>query len=132
MTQPPATRRIGLLLPSSNITQEAEFWRVLPADATLHVARLPLQNVEADSTLRIVGDVESESRKLADADADADADVEAEAIVLAATAPSSRRGPEYDQALIAEPGQPVGRPALGQLRDIRPDRIRSPRWKGPR
>lgn len=130
MTQPPATRRIGLLLPSSNTSQEAEFRRVLPADATLHVALMPLRNEEADSTLRIVGDVESESRNLADADVDVEADVEA--IVLAATAQSSRRGPGYDQALIAEPGQPVGRPALGRMPRSRPDRIRSPRWKGPR
>jgi len=103
MTQLPAIRRIGLLLPSSNTTQEAEFWRVLPADVTLHVARLPLRNVEADSTLRIVGDIESESCKLADAGVDA--------VVLAATAPSSRRGPGYDQALIAQITKASGKPA---------------------
>jgi maleate cis-trans isomerase len=86
-------RRIGLLLPSSNTTQEREYWRILPRAVTLHVARLPLRRVEADSTVRIVEDIETESRKLADADVDA--------IVLAATAPSSRRGIGYDQELIS-------------------------------
>lgn len=85
-------RRIGLLLPSSNTTQEPEFGRILPDDVTLHVARLPLRTIEPSSTVRIVKDIETESQKLADADVDA--------IVLAATAPSSRNGIGYDQELI--------------------------------
>lgn len=85
-------RRIGLLLPSSNTTQEPEFNRILPDGVTLHIARLPLRTVEPSSTARVVADIESESRKLADADVDA--------IVLAATAPSSRNGIGYDNELI--------------------------------
>ncbi|HBK09345.1 MAG TPA: maleate cis-trans isomerase [Acetobacteraceae bacterium] len=86
------SRRIGLLLPSSNTTQEIEYNRIMPQGVTLHVARLPLRTVEPSSTARIVEDIETESRKLADADV--------EAIVLAATAPSSRNGLGYDQELI--------------------------------
>lgn len=96
-------RRIGLLLPSSNTTQEPEFARLLPAGCTLHLARLPLRNVEANSTVRIVEDIESESRKLADADVDA--------IVLAATAPSSRFGIGYDRELIGRITAASGKPA---------------------
>jgi maleate cis-trans isomerase len=84
--------RIGLLLPSSNTTEETEFARIMPDGVTLHVVRLPLRNVEPSSTARIVEDIETESQKLADADVDA--------IVLAATAPSSRNGLGYDQELI--------------------------------
>jgi len=84
--------RIGLLLPSSNTTQEYEFTRVLPPSVSLHVARLPLRSVDAAATARVVEDIESESQKLADADVDV--------IVLAATAPSSRNGLGYDQELI--------------------------------
>jgi len=43
-----------------------------------------LSNVEAESTLRIVQEIESESQKLADVDVDV--------IVFPATAPSSRNG----------------------------------------
>jgi len=96
-------RRIGLLLPSSNTTQEIEYWRVMPPGVSLHVARLPLRNVEADSTVRIVEDIETEARKLADADVDA--------IVLAATAPSSRRGPGYDKELSQRIATASGKPA---------------------
>jgi maleate isomerase len=92
MPSRPHRRRIGLLLPSSNTTQEPEFTRIMPDGVTLHVARLPLRTVEPSSTARIVEDIEAESQKLADADVDA--------IVLAATAPSSRNGIGYDQELI--------------------------------
>ncbi|MEA2743586.1 MAG: maleate isomerase [Acetobacteraceae bacterium] len=85
-------RRIGLLLPSSNTTQEPEFTRILPEGVSLHSARLPLRTVDSSSTAAIVEDIETESQKLADADVDA--------IVLAATAPSSRNGLGYDQELI--------------------------------
>lgn len=84
--------RIGLLLPSSNTTQEHEFGRIMPDGVSFHVARLPLRSVDAASTARIVEDIETESQKLADADVNV--------IVLAATAPSSRNGIGYDQELI--------------------------------
>ena len=64
----------------------------MPKGVTLHVARMRLSNVEADSTLRIVQEIETESGKLADADVDV--------IVFAATAPSSRNGIGYDRELI--------------------------------
>src|SRR5262249_61049296 len=89
-------RRIGLLLPSSNSVQEGDFWRVLPQGFSLHVARMGLSTVEADSTLRIVQEIEAESKKLADADADV--------IVFAATAPSSRTGIGYDRELVKRSG----------------------------
>lgn len=86
------TQRIGLLVPSSNSTQEPEFAAMLPTSISLHVTRLSLANVDPDSTLNIVADLERESRKLADADVDV--------ILLAATAPSTRMGKGYDAQLI--------------------------------
>jgi maleate isomerase len=96
-------RRIGLLLPSSNSVQEGDFWRVLPQGFSLHVARMGLSTVEADSTLRIVREIEAESKKLADADVDV--------IVFAATAPSSRNGIGYDRELIKRISAASGKPA---------------------
>ena len=85
-------QRVGLLVPSSNTTQEPEFIAQLPASVSLHVTRLALASVDPDSTLKIVEELEKESRKLADADVDV--------IVLAATAPSTRMGKGYDAQLI--------------------------------
>src|ERR1700730_6242650 len=95
-------RRIGVLLPSSNSVQEADFWRALPPGFTLHVARMGLSNVEADSTLRVVQEIEAESKKLADADVDV--------IVFGAAAPSSRNGICYDREVVKRIGGPRRQP----------------------
>jgi maleate cis-trans isomerase len=85
-------RRIGLLLPSSNTTQEFEFTRVMPDGVTLHVARLPVSAAELSAAVPwSIEDIAIESRKLADADVDA--------IVLSTTAPGAN-GIGYDQKLI--------------------------------
>jgi maleate isomerase len=103
MAQRQDIRRIGLLVPSSSSVQEQDFRRVLPEDITLHVARMRLSNVEADSTLRIVQEIEVESQKLADVDVDV--------IIFPATAPSSRNGIGYDQELIKRISAASGKPA---------------------
>lgn len=103
MAQRRKVRRIGSLLPSSNSVQEADFCRVLPEHITLHVARMQLTHVEADSTLRIVREIETESRKLAD--------VDVEVIIFAATAPSSRNGIGYDRELVRRIEAAGGKPA---------------------
>src|SRR5438105_899908 len=59
--------------------------------------------VEAESTLRIVQEIEIESQKLADVDVDV--------IVFPATAPSSRNGIGYDQELIKRISAASGKPA---------------------
>ena len=41
-------RRIGVLLPSSSSAQEWDIGRALPEDITLHVARMRLNNVDAE------------------------------------------------------------------------------------
>jgi maleate isomerase len=92
MAQRTDTKRIGLLAPSSSTTQEYEYGRILPANITLHTARLVLRTVDPNATIRIVEEIEQESRKLGDADVDV--------VVLAATAPSSRKGLGYDRELI--------------------------------
>jgi maleate isomerase len=83
--------------------QERDIGRVLPDDITLHVARMRLSNVDAESTLRVVQEIEIESQKLADVDVDV--------IIFPATAPSSRNGIGYDQELIKRISAASGKPA---------------------
>lgn len=80
--------RIGLFVPSSNTTIEPEFYCALPRHVTLHVARLYLTQIAADSIENVVRDIESQARNLASADVDV--------IVLGATAPSFLKGLGYD------------------------------------
>lgn len=97
-------KRIGLLVPSSNTTVEVEFYRALPPEITLHVARCYLTRIEPASIARLTEDVEREAGYLASADVDV--------IVLGATAPSFLRGKGYDRELIARIGEASGgRPA---------------------
>jgi maleate isomerase len=83
--------------------QERDFSKALPENITLHVARMRLSQVEPESTLRIVQEIETESQKLADVDVDV--------IVFPATAPSSRNGLGYDQELINRISAASGKPA---------------------
>lgn len=96
-------RRIGLLVPSSNSTQEPEFAQMLPRAVSLHVARLTLARIDPESTVNIVAELEKETRKLADAAVDI--------TVFAATAPSTRLGKGYDAQLIKRMEEASGKPA---------------------
>ncbi len=96
-------RRIGLMVPSSNTTVEPEFYRALPHDVTLHIARLYLTKIAPDSIRRIVEDMETQAKLLASADVDV--------IVLGATAPSFLNGLGYDKALIARIEAATGKKA---------------------
>jgi len=97
------THRFGLLTPSSNSTQEPEFSEVLPRTVSLHTGRLAFTNIDADTMLRCIEELETESRKLADADVGV--------IVLAATAPSLTKGKGYDRELIKRMEDASGKPA---------------------
>ena len=97
------THRFGLLTPSSNTIQEPEFSAVLPPNVTLHTGRVAYRNIDAETQLRCVQELESESRKLADAEVDV--------IVFAATAPTLAKGKGYDRELIQRMEDASGRPA---------------------
>jgi len=95
--------RIGLLVPSSNTTVEPEFYRALPANVTLHTARLLLTQIKPEAILKLVEDLEAQSRLLASADVDV--------IVLGATAPSFLKGRGYDSEVTARIEQASGKRA---------------------
>ena len=49
-------RRVGVIVPSSNTTVEADFMRVLPADVTMHAARMFLAETTAEAERRMIYD----------------------------------------------------------------------------
>lgn len=98
-----ASYRVGLLVPSSNTTVEPEFYRALPANVTLHTARLFLTRITPEAILGLVEELETQSRLLASADVDV--------IMLGATAPSFLKGAGYDREVIARIEQATGKPA---------------------
>lgn len=96
-------KRIGLLVPSSNTTVETEFFHALPADVTLHTARLFLSTIAPESILAMVEDMERQAKLLATADVDV--------IALGATAPSFLNGLGYDRELIGKIEAATGKKA---------------------
>ena len=103
MTYIKKTHRLGLLLPSSNTTQEPEWWAALPPDVSLHTGRVAYRDITPAEQDRCVLELETESRKLADAEVDA--------VVFAATAPTLAKGKGYDRELIKRMEDASGRPA---------------------
>lgn len=98
-----SSHRIGLLVPSSNTTVEPEFYRALPASVTLHTARLFLTEITPEAILKMVEDLEQQSRLLASAEVDV--------IVMGATAPSFLKGAGYDREVMARIEKATGKPA---------------------
>jgi maleate isomerase len=103
MTYIRKTHRYGLLVPSSNSTQEPEFSQALPDFVSLHTGRLSWSRIDADTVMRSVEEIEFESRKLADADVDV--------IVLGIAAASVALGKGYDETLIERMEKASGKPA---------------------
>jgi len=95
--------RLGVLVPSSNTTVEMELREYLPQEISLHVGRLPLTRIAAESIVEIVRTLEEESKKLATADVDL--------ILLGATAPSFFKGLGYDREVSARIEKATGKPA---------------------
>jgi maleate isomerase len=97
------SRRLGVLVPSSNTTVEIELRDALPREISLHVGRLPLTRIAAESIVEIVRTLEEEARKLATADVDL--------ILLGATAPSFFKGLGYDREVSGRIEKATGKPA---------------------
>jgi maleate isomerase len=98
--------RIGLLVPSTNTTCEADFQLVLPRRFTVHGQRLWLTNdAEGDeSMVRMNAEIETGARYLATARVDA--------ISYGCTTGSFFRGPGWDREMVASIEQTARVPAV--------------------
>lgn len=62
--------RLGLIVPSSNATMEAEVWKMASGWATVHTARMRLQEITIDNLKKMEGQMLEAACSLADADVD--------------------------------------------------------------
>jgi maleate isomerase len=83
--------RLGLIVPSSNSTNEPEFARWLPDGVSLHTARMRLEGVDAESLGAMADEVERCAALLATADVDA--------VAYGCTTGSLVHGPGYDEEI---------------------------------
>ncbi|MEZ0290659.1 MAG: aspartate/glutamate racemase family protein [Sulfolobales archaeon] len=83
--------RIGVIIPSSNTTMEAEFWKMAPEGISIHVSRVYLSTVDIDSLIALSREVSRASRELSSADVDI--------IVFGCTSGSLIGGVEWEKRL---------------------------------
>ena len=99
-------KRIGVMVPSTNTTFEADFQLVAPRDVTIHGQRLWLTN-DADGASgmdRMNGEIESGAKYLATASVNV--------VAYGCTTGSFYRGPGYDRELIEAITKAAGVPAV--------------------
>ena len=87
-------KRIGVMIPSTNTTCEADFQLTVPRDVTIHGQRLWLTNESNgdDAYVRMNGEIESGARYLATAHVDV--------VVYGCTTGSFFKGPGWDREMV--------------------------------
>jgi maleate cis-trans isomerase len=99
-------KRIGLMVPSTNTTCEADFQMTVPRDVTVHGQRLWMTNDSAgdDGFNRMNAEIESGARYLATANVDV--------IVYGCTTGSFFKGPGWDRQMLEMIRREAGVPAV--------------------
>jgi len=105
-------KRLGLIVPSSNSVMEVDFYRNLPPDMTLHVARMYLY----DTT--VAGEEEMLDVHFPKALSDL-ATVMPDAIVFGCTSAGALRGNAYDEELCAKITQVAGCQSISVIASVR-------------
>ena len=102
-----ARKRIGVMVPSTNTTCEADYQMVVPRGITIHGQRLWLTNDAAgeDGMNRMNAEIESGARYLATARVDV--------VAYGCTTGSFYRGPGWDREMVELIARTTGVPAVG-------------------
>ncbi|MFW6376565.1 MAG: maleate cis-trans isomerase [archaeon] len=103
--------RLGLIVPSSNTTNEPEFVRALPDGVSLHASRMRLADVDADSLSAMADDATNCASLLATADVDV--------VAYGCTTGSLVHGPGYDEDIEARLEAEAGVPAVATAASIK-------------
>ena len=103
--------RVGLVVPSSNTTNEPEFARALPDGVSLHASRMRLADVDAESLSAMADDATECASLLASADVDV--------VAYGCTTGSLVHGPGYDEDIEARLEAEAGVPAVATAASIK-------------
>lgn len=103
--------RIGLIVPSSNTTNEPEFQRAVPPGVSIHTARMRLEDTNPEALEVMAEDTERCGELLATADVDV--------VVYGCTTGSLVKGPGYDVEIEDRLEAVTGVPAVATAAAIR-------------
>jgi maleate isomerase len=103
--------RLGLIVPSSNTTNEPEFYRALPEGVSLHTARMRLTSANAGELERMAEEVERCVELLATADVDV--------VAYGCTTGSLVKGPGYDEEIESRIERAAGVPGVATAAAIK-------------
>ncbi|HEY2769622.1 MAG TPA: hypothetical protein VGI87_03605 [Solirubrobacteraceae bacterium] len=93
--------RVGLIVPSSNTVAEPDFYRHLPGEATLHTARMYLDEVTPEQEAVMLDEhLPGALRDLAT--------VQPDVVVFACTSAGALRGKAYESRLVEQIGSVTG------------------------
>jgi maleate isomerase len=101
----PEWRRVGVIVPSSNTTVEADFMRVLPVGVTVHAARMFLAETTAEAERRMIYD----HVPIAVADL---ATLQPHVVAFACTSGGAVLGAEGEAKLIGDIARETGAPVV--------------------
>jgi maleate isomerase len=103
--------RLGLIVPSSNTTNEPEFERHLPEGVSLHTARMFLEDTNAEHLEEMAAEAERSAELLATADVDV--------VAYGCTTGSLVKGPGYDEEIESRLSEVAGVPAVATAAAIK-------------
>jgi maleate isomerase len=107
-----ATKRLGLLLPSSGTVQEADFYRRVPAAVTVHAARMRLVEATVDDEVRMLDEhTLPAARDLAT--------IRPDVVVFSCTSAGALRGNAYEERLCADIAALTGAPVVSTMAAVR-------------
>jgi maleate isomerase len=105
-------RRVGLLIPSSNTVMEVDFYRRLPASATLHTGRMFLENTTPEGESLMLDEYTMPAvRDLGTARPDV--------VVFGCTSAGALRGDDYDSELCSRIAQATGAAVVSVIASVR-------------
>ena len=106
------SRRVGLLVPSSNTVMEPDLWRALPPGASLHTGRMYLEDTTPEGESRMLDEhVLPAAHDLATARPDL--------IVFGCTSAGALRGNDYDAKLCRRISDLSGVPTVSVIASVR-------------
>lgn len=103
--------RIGLIVPSSNTTNESEFWKWAPDGVSIHTTRMPLEDVDAEEQLAMAENIEEWAEFCSHADPDV--------LAYGCTTGSLVHGAGYDEEIEARLEDAVGIPSVSTARAVK-------------